>query len=101
MAYVVESPSINCYSTQRVHVGIWYILRAQGGSHIPTLRPKYIPYTYIDPLGRSYHARKPFRRSKIYGARQRFDEPNRVLASEHLPSPKGLCRCMGYTWALK
>ena len=36
---------------QRVHVGIWYILRAQRGSHIPTLRPKYIPYTYMDPLG--------------------------------------------------
>ena len=39
---------------QRVHVGIWYILRAQRGSHIPTLRPKYIPYTYIDPLGSCY-----------------------------------------------
>ena len=37
--------------TQRVHVGIWYILRPQRGSHIPTLRPKYIPYTYMDPLG--------------------------------------------------
>ena len=36
--------------TQRVYVGIWYILRAQRGSHIPTLRPKYIPYT-MDPLG--------------------------------------------------
>ena len=36
--------------TQGVHVGIWYILRAQRGSHIPTLRPKYIPYTYMDPL---------------------------------------------------
>ena len=37
---------------QRVHVGIWYILRAQRGSHIPTLRPNYIPLTYMDPLGR-------------------------------------------------
>ena len=37
--------------SQRVHVGIWYILSAQRGSHIPTLRPKYIPYTYMDPLG--------------------------------------------------
>ena len=42
--------------TQRVHVGIWYILRAQRGSHIPTLRPKYIPYTYIDPLGKQEKA---------------------------------------------
>ena len=39
---------------QRVHVGIWYILRAQRGSHIPTLRPKYIPYTYMDPLGSTF-----------------------------------------------
>ena len=37
--------------SQRVHVGRWYILRAQRSSHIPTLRPKYIPYTYMDPLG--------------------------------------------------
>ena len=35
--------------SQRVHVGIWYMLRAQRGSHIPTLRPKYIPFTYMDP----------------------------------------------------
>ena len=40
-----------CQFSQRVHVGIWYILRAQKGSHIPTLRPKYVPYTYMDPLG--------------------------------------------------
>ena len=37
--------------SQRVHVGIWYILRAQRGCHIPTLRPKYTPYSYMDPLG--------------------------------------------------
>ena len=43
-------PSI-LYPSQRVHVGIWYILRAQRGSHITTLRPKYIPYSYMDPLG--------------------------------------------------
>ena len=35
----------------RVHVGIWYILRAQRGSHTPTVRPKYTPYSYMDPLG--------------------------------------------------
>ena len=23
------------------------------GFHLPTLRPKYIPYSYMDPLGRS------------------------------------------------
>ena len=28
-----------------------YILRAQRVSHIPTLRPKYTPYSYMDPLG--------------------------------------------------
>ena len=37
--------------SHRVDVGIWYILRAQRGSHIPTLKPKYIPYNYMDPLG--------------------------------------------------
>ena len=37
--------------SQRVQVGIWYILRAQRGSHIPTLRPKYLPYSYMEPLG--------------------------------------------------
>ena len=45
--YYIISPNL----TQRVHVGIWYILRAQRGSHLPTLRPKHIPYTYMDPLG--------------------------------------------------
>ena len=41
-----------CQHTQRVHVGIlWYILRAQRGSHIPTLTPKYAPYSYMGPLG--------------------------------------------------
>ena len=38
-------------SSQMVHVGIWYILKAQRGSHIPTLRPKYLPYSHMDPLG--------------------------------------------------
>ena len=37
--------------TQRVHVGIWYILGVQRGSHVPTLRPKYVLYSYMDPLG--------------------------------------------------
>ena len=43
--------SFNLQVSQRVHVGIWYILRAQRGSHIPTLRAKYTPYSYMDPLG--------------------------------------------------
>ena len=29
----------------------YMVLRAQRGSHIPTLRPKYIAYSYMDPLG--------------------------------------------------
>ena len=28
------------------------MFRAQRGSHIPTLKRKYIPYNYMDPLGR-------------------------------------------------
>ena len=50
-----ELQRLGCYlasMSQRVHVGIWYILRAQRGSHIPTLRPKYTPYSYMDPLGK-------------------------------------------------
>ena len=46
----MQSPLETLPHTQRVHVGIWYIL-TQRGSHIPNLRPKYIPYTYMDPLG--------------------------------------------------
>ena len=33
------------------HVGMWHMLRAQRGSYIPTLGPKYMPYSYMDPLG--------------------------------------------------
>ena len=33
--------------TPRVHVNIWYILEAQRGSHIPTLRSN----SYMDPVG--------------------------------------------------
>ena len=40
-----------CVGTQRFHVAIWYILRAQRCSHITTLGPKYIPYSYMEPLG--------------------------------------------------
>ena len=35
-------------ATKRVHVEILYILRAPKGCHRPTLRPKYIPYSYMD-----------------------------------------------------
>ena len=44
--------SSNYYYSQRVHVGIWYILRTQRCTHIPTLRSKYIPCSYIHgPFG--------------------------------------------------
>ena len=48
-----ENPALAWFVrvSQRVHVGIWYILRAQRGSHIPTLGPRYILYSYMDPLG--------------------------------------------------
>ena len=45
------------FLAQRVHVGIWYILRPQRGSHVATLRTKYIPYTYMDPLGMFFSAK--------------------------------------------
>ena len=47
----VKDATTSPLASQRVHVGIWYILRAQRGSHIPTLRPKYTPYSYMDPWG--------------------------------------------------
>ena len=40
-----------CVGTQRLHVAIWYILRAQRCSHITTLGSKYIPYSYMEPFG--------------------------------------------------
>ena len=49
--HLVDSLSHPRTKTQWVHVGIWYILRAQRGSHISTFRPKYIPCSYMDPLG--------------------------------------------------
>ena len=39
------------YLSQRVHVAISYIPRAQTGSHIITLGPKYELYSYMDHLG--------------------------------------------------
>ena len=36
---------------QRVHVGTWYILRALRRSHMPTVGPKYVLDSYMDPLG--------------------------------------------------
>ena len=52
---------------QRVHLGIWYILRAQRGSHILTFRPKYIPYSYMDPLGKAFWDLRDFRCEQGFG----------------------------------
>ena len=30
---------------------VWYILGPERGSHIPTLGPRYVPQSYLDPLG--------------------------------------------------
>ena len=37
--------------SQRVHVVIWYILGLSSRYMGTPLGPKYIPYTYMDPLG--------------------------------------------------
>ena len=50
-APILAGSQLTLSFAQRVHVGIWYILRAQRGSHIPTLKPKHTPYSYMDPLG--------------------------------------------------
>ena len=56
-----------CYSILRpCRISLIRIsLRAQRGSHIPTLRPKYIPYTYIDLLGNS---RSPWTTPRAIGS---------------------------------
>ena len=38
------------YNSHRVQVATQYILRAQRGSHIATLGPKFILCSYMDPL---------------------------------------------------
>ena len=76
--------------TQRVHVGIWYILRAQRGSHIPTLRPKYIPYTYMDPLGQV--CRNLIGRPGLFRIPYLFEEGCGVGLNN--PNPKLLKSCM-------
>ena len=43
--------SILAFGIKRVPVNIQYILRAQKVSHIMRLRSKYIPCSYMDPLG--------------------------------------------------
>ena len=53
--------------SQKIHVGIWYILKAQRGSHIPTLRPKYTPYSYMDPLGLCFGPWEWLRESQFGG----------------------------------
>ena len=37
--------------SQRAHVGLWDILGPQSRYMGTPLGPKYIPYTYMDPLG--------------------------------------------------
>ena len=68
--------------TQRVHVGIWYILRAQRGSHIPTLRPKYIPYTYNRPCEGS--------------ADREAGEESKEIVLKALPKPPKVCKMMAF-----
>ena len=41
----------NCPVSQRVHVAIWYILGPLSRYVGTPLGPKYIPYSYMDPLG--------------------------------------------------
>ena len=47
----IAMPGRRTLLPQRLHVAIWYILRAQNGSHMTTLGPKYIPCNYMEPLG--------------------------------------------------
>ena len=44
-----------CYTmlllTQRVQIPLWYVHRPESHDIVPPLRPKYMPYTYMNPVG--------------------------------------------------
>ena len=69
--------------SQRVHVGIWYILGAKRGSYIPTLRPKYIPYDYMDPLGSG---------ASLFFEKLAHHKSFGLLTWNHDPKPEGTNR---------
>ena len=62
------------------------------------LVPKYIPYTYMDPLGKLPRLMRLVRYSIPASWRV---VTTGVIGYPFLSIPKGLCRYMGYTWALK
>ena len=41
----------NTPPTQRLHVVIWYILGPYSSHMGTSLGPKYVPYSYMEPLG--------------------------------------------------
>ena len=47
----LKTPMVGFRCTQRVHVAISYIPRAQTGSHIITSGTKMMYYSCVDPLG--------------------------------------------------
>ena len=61
--------------TQRVYVGIWYILRAPRGPHIPTLRAKYIPKSYMDPLEKAEEKAAALRAQRFFVKALRVEGP--------------------------
>ena len=87
-----EQETLEGSMAQRVHVGIWYILRAKRGSHIPTLRPKYIPYTYMDPLGMAWVLPKE---ELTLACCMRFRDVHTFLASFTTPSARGVALVKG------
>ena len=52
--------------TQRVHVGIWDILGPYSRYMGTPLGPKYIPYSYMDPLGKGSEADARFFSDQLY-----------------------------------
>ena len=49
-----------------IYIYIYTHLGAQMGSHIPTSRPKYIPHSYMDPLGKHACSTSPTGRAPVF-----------------------------------
>ena len=66
MAQTVQQLAKAFATSQRVHVGIWDILGGPYSRYMGTpLGPRYIPYTYMNPLGYLF-------RIEVSGLRFRF-----------------------------
>ena len=105
----VEGGSLNFPKpTQKVHVGIWHILKAQTSSHIPTLRPKYLPYSYMDllahqterPKSRILSPQLPKSRAVGPETDTKHSPKPQTGVGLRVGSPESYCTLLGGTWEI-